>query len=249
MPFFIRSEATRWFIENQINREFGNSRADEIELETVNNFVNNLALPGYFTNDRLLSIPYYYMLLPNLQLLRYINSSTFRNSSKSLLDRPFAYQFNVTYLRRKRAAQEAANRTIQERNAFDPNELTVDCMLNRPNGPNVWVGPAWEEPNDQFVVKNVLFECHAVDRIWTWVTGFDTSKKTPLTLIANANLKGEKLMKINRFLFCLIKLAGLEFSNIEYQKPGETPPVVLQDRDIAMMLQRIRNDSGFWFNR
>ncbi|GME75921.1 unnamed protein product [Ambrosiozyma monospora] len=402
---FLRSEATGWFIENQINGEFGNSRVDEIDFETVNNFVNTLALSGYVTNDCLISIPYYFMLLPNLQLLRYINSSTFRNSSKSFLDRPFAYKFNVSYFRRKKAAQEAVNRTIQERNAFDPNELTADYMLNRPN---VWVEPALEEPNDQFMVKvsapsclyydtlfeyvnswffivdskytyeldisslninvvhhathgyptgefiemltkvedkftemplelmhfqhvhkrlnnakpympfvhekwniiypltsehwssffkklgtlrivmpffvecyyqlqvgllnyclhypycllcsnvkddipgglqHVLFECQAVDRIWTWVTGFDTSKRTPLTLIANANLKGEELMRINKFLFCLIKLAGEKFSKIEYQKPGDPPPVVLQDGDIAMMLQRIRNDSCFWINR
>ncbi|GMG56708.1 unnamed protein product [Ambrosiozyma monospora] len=31
--------------------------------------------------------------------------------------------------------------------------------------------------------------------------------------------------------------------------PDDPQPVVLQNRDIALMLKRISNDSGFWLNR
>ncbi|GMG29853.1 unnamed protein product [Ambrosiozyma monospora] len=67
-------------------------------------------------------------------------------------------------------------------------------------------------------------------------------------LLAGANLKAEELMKINRFLFCLVKLNGLKFSKIEYPSPDDPQPVVLQDRDTASMPKQISNDSGFWLN-
>ncbi|GMG56351.1 unnamed protein product [Ambrosiozyma monospora] len=54
-------------------------------------------------------------------------------------------------------------------------------------------------------------------------------------LLAGANLKAEELMKINQFLFCLVKLNGLKFSKIEYPNPDDPQPVVLQDRDIALI--------------
>ncbi|GMG39733.1 unnamed protein product [Ambrosiozyma monospora] len=98
-------------------------------------------------------------------------------------------------------------------------------------------------------IKHALFECPAVDRIWTLVTGWNSSKRSPLMLLAGANLKAEELMKINRFLFFLVKLNGLKFSKIEYHNPDDPLLVVLQNRDIALMLKRISNDSGFWLNR
>ncbi|GME71114.1 unnamed protein product [Ambrosiozyma monospora] len=76
-----------------------------------------------------------------------------------------------------------------------------------------------------------------------------SSKRSPLILLVGATLKNEELMKLNRFLFCLVKQNCLKFSKIEYRKPNDPPPVILQDRDIALMLQRISNDSSFWLNR
>ncbi|GME74344.1 unnamed protein product [Ambrosiozyma monospora] len=85
-------------------------------------------------------------------------------------------------------------------------------------------------------IQQGLFECTAVDRLCTWVTGLDSSKRSPLVLLAGATLKNEELMKPNQFLFCLVKLNCLKFSKIEYRKPNDPPPVILQDRDIALML-------------
>ncbi|GME66759.1 unnamed protein product [Ambrosiozyma monospora] len=121
--------------------------------KNVNNLVSNLALPGYATNYHLLSLPFYYLHLPNIQLPSYIDYSEFRNSARRLMENPSEYKFNVSYFKLNKAVKEVAERVRLGRNAVNPNEITVEYMLNRPNA---WTEPALEEPNDQFVVKPLL---------------------------------------------------------------------------------------------
>ncbi|GMG30062.1 unnamed protein product [Ambrosiozyma monospora] len=127
---------------DKINQEFRQVDSEDITFENVNSVVSNLALPGYATNDHLLSLPFYYLLLPNIQLPSYIDYSEFRNSARSLMDNPSEYKFNVSYFKLNKAAKEMAERVRLERNAVNPNEITVEYLLNRPNA---WTEPALEE--------------------------------------------------------------------------------------------------------
>ncbi|GME70583.1 unnamed protein product [Ambrosiozyma monospora] len=147
---FVRRQDVWWSIEHQINQEFGQVDSTDISFESVNNFANSLALPGYVSYELLLSIPFYYLLLPKIQVPSYMNDSEFRNSPRSLLDDPSEYKFNFSYFIRKKAALKRAERIRNERNSVNPNELTVKYMSTRPNA---WTEPALEEPNDEFMVK------------------------------------------------------------------------------------------------
>ncbi|GME77069.1 unnamed protein product [Ambrosiozyma monospora] len=150
---FVRRQEVWWSIEHQINQEFEQVDSTDISFESVNNFVNTLALPGYVSNELLLSIPFYYMLLPKIQVPSYMNDSEFRISPRSPLEDLSKYKFNFSYFIRKKAALERAERIRNERNSVNPNELTVEYLSTRPNA---WTESALEEPNDEFVVKLTL---------------------------------------------------------------------------------------------
>ncbi|GME84871.1 unnamed protein product [Ambrosiozyma monospora] len=91
-----------------------------------------------------------------------------------------------------------------------------------------------------------LFDCWVVSMLWNEVTGWPDSKRSPAFLICNPNWNQNDLMKINLFLFCLIKLNSAKFARVEYPQdfPHEQRPSVLNHFEVDKMVQQVKSESA-----